>query len=68
MSMESAKAYIERMRADEDFRQAVNALSEDEEQSWAFVKAQGYDFTMPEFKEAQDVIYKEFGVDPTQGF
>ena len=38
MSMELAKCYIERMRVDEPFRQAVNALSEDEEKSWGFVK------------------------------
>ena len=30
----------------------------------AFIKASGYDFTLPEFKQAQDVIYKEFGVTP----
>jgi predicted ribosomally synthesized peptide with nif11-like leader len=64
MSMESAKAYIERMRADEQFRQAVNALSEDEDKSWAFVQAQGYDFTMQDFRAAQEKIYEEYGIEP----
>jgi len=64
MSMESAKSYIERMRNDEAFRTAINALSEDEEQSWAFLKEQGYDFTMPEFRLAQEKIYQEYGIEP----
>ncbi len=64
MSMESAKAYIERMRADEDFRQAVNALSEDEEKSWAFVQSHGYDFSMQDFRAAQEKIYEEYGIEP----
>ena len=64
MSMESAKSYIERMRNDEAFRAAVNALSEDEEKSWAFVKGQGYDFSMSEFRQAQEKIYQEYGIEP----
>ncbi len=68
MSVELAVAYIKRMREDAEFRRVLNDNSEDEDANWAFVKANGYDFVMSEFKEAQDVIYKEFGVDPTQGF
>jgi len=64
MSMESAKSYIERMREDEAFRNAVNALSEDEEKSWTFLKAQGYDFTMQDFRQAQEKIYQEYGIEP----
>jgi len=64
MSLESAVAYITRMRDDKEFHQSVNALSEDEDASWAFVKECGYEFTMSEFKEAQDVIYKERGITP----
>ena len=64
MSMESAKSYIERMRADEGFRSAVNALSEDEEKSWDYIKAQGYDFTLQEFRQAQEKIYQEYGIEP----
>ena len=52
------------MRADEDFRQAVNALSEDEEKSWAFVQSHGYDFSMQDFRAAQEKIYEEYGIEP----
>ncbi len=64
MSVESAVAYIKRMRADEEFRSSLNENSEDEDANWALVKAAGYDFTMTEFKQAQEEIYKEFGVTP----
>ena len=63
MSVESAVAYIKRMRSDESFRQSVNDC-EDEDANWATAKAAGYDFTMSEFKQAQDVIYNEFGITP----
>ena len=65
MSVESAVAYITRMRDDKEFHQAVNALSEDEDASWAFIKDSGYDFTLPEFKDAQDAVYKLHGITPT---
>lgn len=68
MSVEHAVAYIRRMREDAEFRRVLNDNSEDEAANWAYVKAAGYDFTMTEFREAQDVIYKEYGVDPAQGF
>ena len=64
MSVESAIAYITRMRDDKEFHRAVNEHSEDETANWAFIKASGYDFTMPEFKQAQDEVYKELGVTP----
>jgi len=64
MSVESAVSYIKRMRDDAQFRTTMNALSENEEASWAEIKAAGYDFTMSEFKQAQDVIYQEHGITP----
>jgi predicted ribosomally synthesized peptide with nif11-like leader len=64
MSVESAVAYIKRMRADEDFRRQMNEASDDEAASWALINAAGYAFTMSEFKQAQDVLYKEHGVTP----
>ncbi|PWB83817.1 MAG: Nif11-like leader peptide family natural product precursor [Methylocystaceae bacterium] len=64
MSVESAVAYIRRMRSDDDFRKKMNEISEDEEASWAAINAAGYEFTMIEFKKAQDVIYEEHGVTP----
>jgi len=63
MSIESAKSYITRMRQDQDFRQTVNE-SEDEQANWAFLKANGYEFTLQEFKLAQEEIYKEYGITP----
>ena len=68
MSVELAVAYIRRMRSDADFRKHMNENSEDEAGNWAYAKEQGFEFTMNEFKQAQDVIYKEYGVDPSQGF
>lgn len=64
MSVESAVAYIKRMREDEAFRREFNENSEDEAKNWALIKEKGFDFTMKEFKEAQDVIYKENGITP----
>lgn len=64
MSVESAVAYIKRMREDAEFRRVLNDNSEDEAANWAYIKAQGFDFTMTEFKEAQDQFYKEHGITP----
>ncbi|PPQ37778.1 Nif11-like leader peptide family natural product precursor [Rhodopila globiformis] len=64
MSVESAVAYIRRIRADPAFRKTLNDNSEDEAANWAFIKEQGFAFTVAEFKAAQEVMYKEFGVDP----
>ncbi len=44
MSMESAKAFIERMKTDEDFRNKVNECK-DQETRMAFVKHAGFNFT-----------------------
>lgn len=68
MTVESAVAYIHRMRSDPEFRKFLNDNSEDDAANWAYIKEHGYDFTMAEFKQAQDVVYKEYGVDPTKGF
>lgn len=64
MSVDSALDYIERMRSDDDFRRLVNEFSEDEEAGWTFVRDAGYDFSMTEFKQAQDAMYKKHGVTP----
>jgi predicted ribosomally synthesized peptide with nif11-like leader len=63
MTVESAKSYITRMRQDQDFRQAVNEC-EGEQDNWAFLKANDYEFTLQEFKLAQEEIYKEYGITP----
>jgi predicted ribosomally synthesized peptide with nif11-like leader len=64
MSIESAIAYITRMRDDKEFHHAVNETSEDEAASWVFIKESGYDFTLAEFKEAQDAVYRQHGITP----
>ena len=64
MSVESAVAYIKRMRLDEAFRKTMNDASEDEAASWEQIRANGFDFTMQEFKLAQEEIYKEYGITP----
>jgi predicted ribosomally synthesized peptide with nif11-like leader len=66
MSVEMAVAYIKRMRIDAEFRSTMNETSEDESASWALAKAAGYEFTMSEFKQAQDVVYDEYGIDPSR--
>ncbi|MFG1419290.1 Nif11-like leader peptide family natural product precursor [Xanthobacter sp. V0B-10] len=64
MSVESAVAYIRRMRSDDEFRRKMNEISEDEDTSWKEIRDAGFDFTMKEFKAAQDEMYKEHGVTP----
>jgi len=44
MSIESAKAYVERMKTDEEFRKKVLACT-DAKARMALVKGEGFDFT-----------------------
>jgi predicted ribosomally synthesized peptide with nif11-like leader len=64
MSVDSAVAYIKRMRSDNDFRAKMNDISEDEEASWQAVREAGYEFTMSEFKQGQEVVYEENDIVP----
>ena len=63
MSVESAKAYIDRMRSDEPFRLSVNAFDGDDA-AWEFLKQHGFEFTPDEFKQAQALVYEEKGITP----
>ena len=63
MTVESANAYTERRRADEPSRRTINDC-EDEAANWAYLKEAGYDFDLQEFKEAQELIYQEYGITP----
>lgn len=63
MSVESAKAYITRMREDDAFHRTVNDCT-DEAANWAFLKENGYEFTVGEFKQATEEIYAERGIVP----
>lgn len=55
MSIESAKAYVERMKTDEEFRKKVLAI-EDSEKRMQFVKAEGFDFSSNDIKVVLSVI------------
>lgn len=63
MSVESAIAYIKRMRSDEAFRHTINE-SEDEQTNWQLLKEHGFEFSMQEFLQAKDAIYAEYGITP----
>lgn len=62
MSIQSAKDYMLRMRSDPAFKQSVESRLDDESR-WAFVKAQGYEFTFREFDAAQVELLAEKGSD-----
>ena len=55
MSIESARAYVERMREDEEFRQRVEKATESEEKKKIILEA-GLDFTQEELKQAAEEI------------
>jgi predicted ribosomally synthesized peptide with nif11-like leader len=64
MSIESAKAFLERLQNDEDFRKAVGEIATAEERM-EFVKGAGFDFTKEEIKSDQVELREEdksFGV------
>lgn len=50
MSIESAKAYVEKFKADGEFAKKVMACKDKEERK-AFVKEAGFDFTAEEIKQ-----------------
>ncbi len=53
MSIKSAKAFMERVVNDEDFRKEVGEIATSEERM-AFVTAAGFDFTKDELKNVQE--------------
>jgi predicted ribosomally synthesized peptide with nif11-like leader len=55
MSIESAKAFLERVRNDEDFRKTVGEIATAEERM-EFVKGAGFDFTKEEIKSNLDEL------------
>lgn len=62
MTVQSAKKYMERMRNDPEFRRRVNEC-EDQAANWAFLREQGFDFTVDEFKQAQKELFEQHGTD-----
>ncbi len=58
MSHESAKAFLERMKTDENFRKECNGRSSHEE--WMqFVKENGFDFSKEEFEQVKSELSEE---------
>ncbi len=62
MSIESAIAYMERMREDPVFRSKVNTC-ENPDENWAYLREMGFDFTPDEFKLAQKQVFELHGTD-----
>ncbi len=58
MSIESAKAFFERVKNDEDFRKELEGQASVEERI-RFMKAQGFEFTKDEFREVHDSLADE---------
>ncbi len=58
MSTESAKAFIERVKNDEDFRKELEERATAEERM-RFAKARGFDFTKDEIDELNDTLTDE---------
>ena len=58
MSKEAAKAYIERLKSDEEFRQRVAGCKNMEER-FAVAKQEGYEFTSEEIKQLNDELNSE---------
>lgn len=58
MSIESAKAFLERMKNDEDFRKSVGEIATAEERM-EYVKKAGFDFTMDEIATLKDELSEE---------
>ncbi len=50
MSIESAKAFVERLKNDEDWRNKLNS-AEGKEERLAMVKAEGFNFTQEELAD-----------------
>ena len=55
MSLAQANAFLERMKHDDAFNEAVNRM-EDAETRMAFIDRQGYQFTLNELDEASYIM------------
>ena len=66
MSIESAKAFMERMKTDEDFRNKVNECKDNEARK-ALVVKEGYDFTVEELKGTRLVVLTDEELDSVGG-
>ena len=55
MSIESAKAFLERIKNDEDFRKSVGEIATSKERM-EYVKGAGFDFTKDEIANLKDEL------------
>ncbi|MCP4293429.1 MAG: Nif11-like leader peptide family natural product precursor [bacterium] len=55
MSIETAKAFVERMKNDENFRKECNEKSSVEDRM-KFIKEQGFDFTNEELETVREKL------------
>ncbi len=58
MSIESAKAFLERVKNDEDFKKELEGQASVEERM-KFAKAQGFDFTEDEIRQVKESLSDE---------
>ncbi len=58
MSIESAKAFLERIKSDEDFRNSVGKIATSEERM-EYVKGAGFDFTKDEIAHLNEELSEE---------
>ena len=58
MSIESAKAFLERLKSDEDFSKTVGEIATAEERM-EYVKTAGFGFTKEELDEVRSELSKE---------
>jgi predicted ribosomally synthesized peptide with nif11-like leader len=58
MSIESAKAFLEKIKSDEEFRNSVGEIGTAEERM-EYVKGAGFDFTMEEIATVKDELSDE---------
>lgn len=58
MSIESAEAFVKKMREDMEFRESILATKTDEERR-AAVEEAGFEFTEDEFKQVREACIEE---------
>jgi len=58
MSLDSAKAFVDKMKIDEDFRKKVTDCKDNEARK-AFVKTEGFDFSAEELKKCTGELSDE---------
>jgi predicted ribosomally synthesized peptide with nif11-like leader len=58
MSIESAKAFLEKIQTDEEFKNKIGAMKSKEERI-EFIKGEGFEFTEEEFNQVRKELSPE---------